>query len=135
MLNVHSSQIVFFIETKCDQSQMERIRKSFGFLNGIDVFTSSSRGGLCLAWKDSINISFPSFSNNLINVIVKNESGDSTWRLTGFYGSPYESNRELSWESLRQLGQSQDCHGWLEILLRFFTLLKKRVAYHEVNGE
>ncbi|MBA0777743.1 hypothetical protein Gotri_005722, partial [Gossypium trilobum] len=86
MLNLHNPQVVFFMEMKLCSIQMERVRRSYGFFNGIDVQTIGSRGGLCLAWKDDVKIGLRNFSNSHINVDVIEDEIGSQWRLNGFYG-------------------------------------------------
>ncbi|MBA0626376.1 hypothetical protein Godav_004054, partial [Gossypium davidsonii] len=76
MLKLHNPQVVFFIEMKLCSIQMERVRRSYGFFNGIDVQTIGSRGGLCLAWKDDVKIGLRNFSNSHINVdVIEDEIG------------------------------------------------------------
>lgn len=70
---------------------MERVRQRCGFLNGIEVSAIRSRDGLCLAWKEEIQVTLESYSQNSITVLTKNLSDGTEWRLTGFYGSPYAS--------------------------------------------
>ncbi|MBA0810596.1 hypothetical protein Gohar_002573 [Gossypium harknessii] len=76
--------------------EMERVRRSYVFFNGIDIQTIGSRGGLCLAWKDDVKIGLRNFSNSHINVDVIEDEIGSQWRLNGFYGSPYAHNKEDS---------------------------------------
>lgn len=49
MLKVYNPEVVFFMEAKLSNTQMENVRGSCGFLNGIDVSAVGSRGGLCLS--------------------------------------------------------------------------------------
>lgn len=44
------------METKLYGKQMERVRRSYGFQNGIEVDAKCTREGLCLAWKADVNI-------------------------------------------------------------------------------
>ncbi|KAH1107949.1 hypothetical protein J1N35_011717 [Gossypium stocksii] len=46
--------MVFLMETKLNKKRMEKVRRSYGFTNGIDIEAEGSRGGLCLAWKGDI---------------------------------------------------------------------------------
>lgn len=50
---------------------MERIRRRCGFLNGIDVDATGSRGGLSLAWRRDINIRLQSYSKSHIDVQIE----------------------------------------------------------------
>ncbi|MBA0701810.1 hypothetical protein Goari_024862, partial [Gossypium aridum] len=104
MLKLYNPQVVFFMETKISSNQMERVRKSCGFLNGIDVSSDGSKGGLCLAWREYKKIQLKSFSRRHIDVIIDEEDEGHKWRFTGFYGSPYSQGRAEAWNLLRHLG-------------------------------
>ncbi|KAA3454199.1 reverse transcriptase [Gossypium australe] len=84
-----------------DQKRMERVRRSCGFVNGIDIAAEGSRGGLCLAWKVDFEVTLKSFSKWHIDTIVKEENVQEAWRFTGFYGSPYLKDKNLAWSTLR----------------------------------
>ncbi|KAA3467370.1 reverse transcriptase [Gossypium australe] len=69
---------------------MEKVRRTCGYVNGIDVGAKGSRGGLSLGWKDDISISLKSFSKAHIDVevVVENkpelkESNDLPWLVLG----------------------------------------------------
>jgi hypothetical protein len=56
-----------------------------------------------------------------INTVVKEESDDAEWKLTGFYGQPYWTKRKESWDLLChlktfQLGSWQCFGNFNEIL-------------------
>lgn len=100
---------------------MEKIGRNYGFLFGIDIFATGSRDELCLAWKEGLSVNLRSFSRNHVDVVVDGALSSETWRFTGFYGSPYERDKYLTWGLLRQLGQFQDlpwlvCRDFNEIL-------------------
>lgn len=63
--------MVFFMEMKVNGIQMERIRRSCGFTNGFNVEADGSRGGLSLAWKQDIQVTIISYSENYIDAIIK----------------------------------------------------------------
>ncbi|KAA3475146.1 reverse transcriptase [Gossypium australe] len=105
--------MVFLMETKLDKKRMEKVRKSCGLLNGIEVETEGTRGGLCLAWKDDIDVTLRSFSNWHLDVMVKEEGSQEEWRFTGLYGSPYLRYQNLVWNLLRKL--SQEDHKRMEM--------------------
>ncbi|KAA3474235.1 reverse transcriptase [Gossypium australe] len=88
------------METKLDSKRMEKVRRSCGFLNGVEVAAEGSRGGLCLAWKADIDVTLRSFSNWHLDVLVKEEgnqgNGDSR-----DWGIPRDNKRmELFRETL-----------------------------------
>ncbi|GMI90334.1 hypothetical protein HRI_002702700 [Hibiscus trionum] len=104
--------ILFLMETKLDRRRMERVRRSCGFLFGIDVDAVGSRGGLSLGWKPDIDVTLLSFSGSHIDAIIRED--DAQWRFTGFYGNPVEHRRSESWSLLRQL-ESQQNLSWLVV--------------------
>ncbi|KAH1082144.1 hypothetical protein J1N35_021905 [Gossypium stocksii] len=55
-----------------------------------------SRGRLCLAWKMEITVSLRSFFKSHIDVMIKEDNVTEEWRFTGFYDSPYVSNKNVS---------------------------------------
>ncbi|KAA3466302.1 expansin-A1-like [Gossypium australe] len=96
LLKQHNPHLVFLIETKLDKKRMERVRRSYGFMNGIEVEVEGSQGGLCLAWKVDIKVTLRSFSKWHIDVIIKEDDVQEEWRFTGFYGSPYLKDKNLA---------------------------------------
>lgn len=68
---MYNPQVVFLIKTKLNKVHMQKVRRSYGFLYGIDVPANGSKGGLCLAWKDSVSLSLKFFSGNHIDVVVE----------------------------------------------------------------
>ncbi|MBA0672531.1 hypothetical protein Goklo_023940, partial [Gossypium klotzschianum] len=100
--------MVFFIETKLGRQQMERVRRICGYTNGIEVDSEGSRGGLCLAWRNEVDISLSSFSKRHIDVLVDDNEKGCKWRFTGFYGSPYTQDRSESWAVLKSLATNKD---------------------------
>ncbi|KAG8493308.1 hypothetical protein CXB51_010696 [Gossypium anomalum] len=99
-------------QSNVPQFMGSNVRRSCGFLNGIDIEAEGSRGGLCLAWKEDIIVILRSFSKNHIDAMVKEKNTNEEWRFTGFYGSPYVNNKNDSWNLLRKLGEDQS-HPWL----------------------
>ncbi|KAA3476755.1 BEACH domain-containing lvsC [Gossypium australe] len=75
--------MVFFMETKIDEKRMEKIKRRCGFVNGINVGAEGSRGGICLAWKEELQVRLKTFSPNNIDVLIKEESVNEEWRFTG----------------------------------------------------
>ncbi|KAA3461736.1 reverse transcriptase [Gossypium australe] len=112
LITQYNPRMVFFMETKLDQKRMERVRNKGGFTNGIDVATEGTRGGLCLAWKDSIEVTLKSYSKWHIDVMVKEDRRKEEWRFTGLYGSPYVKDQDLVWTLLKSLSRDCSC-PWL----------------------
>lgn len=64
------------METKIDRRRMEQIRRRCGFLNGIEVDATGSRGGLCMAWRGDISIRLQSYSKSHIDVLIEDADGE-----------------------------------------------------------
>ncbi|KAA3455484.1 reverse transcriptase [Gossypium australe] len=111
-LKQQNPRMVFLMKTKIDKQRIERVRRGCGFLNGIEVSADGSRGGLCLAWKEALDVTLRSLSKNHIDVMIKEENSNLEWRFTGFYGSPYFNGKSESWNLLRKLGEDQS-QPWL----------------------
>lgn len=52
---------------------MERVRRNFGFVNGIEVDLDGTRGGLCLAQRNDVNITLYNFSKRNIDVVIEDK--------------------------------------------------------------
>ncbi|GMJ14031.1 hypothetical protein HRI_005072300 [Hibiscus trionum] len=88
--------VMFLLETKISSNKMQRVRRRCGFVNGFDVSAEGSRGGLSLGWTPNLNATIRPFSNTYIDVDFLDTDSNTTWRFTGFYGSPIDTNRNLS---------------------------------------
>lgn len=77
---------------------MEKVRRRCGFNHGFEVEAEGSRGGLCLAWKDSMTAVLRSYSKNHVDVIVQGCVDEDAWCFTGFNGTPFANNRSKLWE-------------------------------------
>lgn len=68
---------------------MKRVRRSCGYVNGIEVGSDGTKGGLCLAWRNDVSITLRNCSKRHINVIIEHDKVMNKWRFIGFYGTPY----------------------------------------------
>lgn len=73
------------METKLCRMQMEKVRQSCGFTNGIDIGSEGTTGGLCLAWRNDTHITLQNFSRLHIDVVVKGNEINVKWHFTGCY--------------------------------------------------
>ncbi|GMI99219.1 hypothetical protein HRI_003591200 [Hibiscus trionum] len=87
---------------------MERVRKRYGFHNGIDVEANGRSGGLSLGWKNSVQVTLRSFSARHIDFIIKDDSAGFSWRCTRIYGNPEAHRRHETWDLLKCLNDSPD---------------------------
>lgn len=79
MLKLYKPKMVFFMEIKVDKKRMECVCCKLGFVNGIDVGTNGSKGGVCLAWIEDLSNSLLYFSNNFVDVIIEGVNGNDGW--------------------------------------------------------
>lgn len=66
------------------------------------------RGGLCLAWRNEVDITLSSFSKRHIDIFADDNEKECKWRFIGFYGSPYIQDRNESWAVLKSLTTNKD---------------------------
>lgn len=99
--------LMFLMETRCGQEKIERWHLKLGYNNKLVVNSVGKSGGLCLIWDNSIDVSLLSYSQGHIDVSIKHDSNRS-WRFTGFYGHPDQSQRTHSWTLLRRLAGMVD---------------------------
>ena len=68
-------------------------------------------GGLCLLWSDCIEVDLLTYSQEHIDVKIKDRN-TAVWRFTGFYGHPDQAQRKHYWTLLRRLAGMYDL-PWL----------------------
>ncbi|XP_075655028.1 uncharacterized protein LOC142625223 [Castanea sativa] len=69
------------------------------------VEDKGNAGGLCIMWKNGMNLKVVEFNKNLIAVKVSNQCFE--WMLVGFYGPPYHSKKKKAWGNLFALLESR----------------------------
>ncbi|KAK9288102.1 hypothetical protein L1049_016549 [Liquidambar formosana] len=80
--------IVFLAETKVKDAKVTRTLSDLGFPNLVSVPPINLAGGLCLGWRNGIEIEVITFNNFLINVLVYSAPPSSPWMFTVVYGPP-----------------------------------------------
>lgn len=70
MLKLYNPYIVFFMETKLNNRKMKIVHRRCSYLNGFEVSTEGSQGGLRMAWKGNISIFLRSYSVHHIDIEV-----------------------------------------------------------------
>ncbi|XP_074314415.1 uncharacterized protein LOC141649629 [Silene latifolia] len=82
---------------------MRRVKERLDGYYGLEVDSAGRSGGLAFMWKKEIDCVFMSSSLHHMDFTIRGEGGD--WRITGFYGWPNVTDRHLSWDLLKLLGQ------------------------------
>lgn len=96
--------VVFLSETRIFSNNVESLRRSLGFPNGVGVGSFGCGGGLALLWVNEVCVKLQSYDKLHIDVMVVNPtSGAELWRFTGFYGETQRDLRYRSWDLLRFL--------------------------------
>ncbi|XP_061999575.1 uncharacterized protein LOC133716965 [Rosa rugosa] len=114
LISQNRPQIVFLCETKISRErEFETLRKALGFANAKAVLSEGQAGGLELFWNDDVHLNLGTTSAHHIDAVV-GESGVSSWRVTGFYGYARTSERDRSWQLLRDLSDL-DSLPWIVI--------------------
>lgn len=85
-------QVIFIVETKLSELKCKERQLKLGFENGLSVGAWGNSGGLCLLWKEEIDLSILSYNSFHIDSIIK-ENGVQ-WRLLSFYGDPDSTKDE-----------------------------------------
>ncbi|CAH9133147.1 unnamed protein product [Cuscuta epithymum] len=112
MIHLKRPKLVFLMETFCNSSKIEMVRKKTGMHAGFGVDSIGHRGGIALLWEDGVHVDVRDSSPNFIDAWVRMEDEKPTWRFTGFYGFPERHRRRESWELLRLLS-SRSQLPWL----------------------
>lgn len=109
-LNHENPQVLFIMETKCNDSLTNQLKHALNFCSCFSVCSFGLSGGLCLLWKDSVEVSIRSFSHHHIDCSL-NWDG-FLWRFTGFYGQPTAHKRHFTWDLFCRIHNLDDS-PWL----------------------
>ncbi|KAM1980750.1 hypothetical protein ACFX15_037339 [Malus domestica] len=90
LIHINKPSIVFLSETKARSNGIETLRRSMGYQHGIFVKAIGQSGGLCLWWKDVLEVQIIFSSANVIDTCVQDFVSGSVIRLTWIYGPPPE---------------------------------------------
>lgn len=104
--NSRSPSIIFLMEIKQSQTQMETIRHQIGFTFYFTVNSIGKSGGLALLWNEEVPIEIVKFSNYYIHSKIIEKATGVEWCLTRFYGIPKTSKRSDYWALLDRINQS-----------------------------
>jgi len=113
LVQLHRPVVVFLSETRRFSNDVQGLRSSLGFQNGVGVGTFGRGGGLALLWTNEVCVKLQTYDKLHIDVMVVDPvSGADKWRFTGFYGEARKENRHRSWELMHFLSVQSDA-PWL----------------------
>lgn len=96
--------VVFLSETRLFYDNVDHLKRSLGFPNGVGVGCFGRGSGLALLWTRDADIKLNSYDKLHIDVTVLDPSTqEELWRFTGFYGESRRELRHRSWERMRWL--------------------------------
>lgn len=101
LLNHENPDILFLSETKQQTKNVEIILRKINIQNYWIVPPVGSAGGLILAWKNNVNLTIIDYCENQINARILDQTTNSYWILSCFYGSPYRPLKFSSWQMIR----------------------------------
>lgn len=102
-LNPH---LCFPSETKSSSVVLNKLKVRLNYSGCFVVNRVGLSGGLCLLWKEEIDVCIQNYSIHHIDAnIVWN---DKQWRFIGMYGNPDSALRNQSWNLLRRLHDCTD---------------------------
>ena len=124
LLSSENPQMVFLSETKLKQREMEFVLKKLKIDKMIVIDCEGvgrkRSGGLVLFWRAEFDIQVTSWSQNHIDVIVREAEG-SEWRFTGIYGHPEDENKEKTGALMEILARANSlpwlCGGDFNLML------------------
>ncbi|CAH9062479.1 unnamed protein product [Cuscuta europaea] len=74
--------VLFLMETKVNRDKCEELKTQLGFCSCFAVDSFGQSGGLCLMWRDGIELQVCNYEANFIDSLVKFETDDTQWRFT-----------------------------------------------------
>lgn len=101
---------MFLMETKHDDDFIKSKTDSMLYPHYFSVPPVGLSGGLCLLWKDGIEVSVLESSSNLIDTRVTHKGVTSF--ISFIYGAPAMENRATFWAKLSEVGRDRDS-PWL----------------------
>ncbi|XP_075674808.1 uncharacterized protein LOC142643997 [Castanea sativa] len=115
----HKPDVIFLCETKANEECMEYVKRRVGFNENVVIEAKGRAGGLCLMWRNNVQIEVVEFNKYMIAVKILDPGGD--WYLVGFYGPPYAAKKRKAWENLCALLETFQepwiCFGDVNIFL------------------
>ncbi|KAM2053759.1 hypothetical protein ACFX1T_003363 [Malus domestica] len=89
-IHLNKPFIVFLSETKARRNGIETLRRSMGYQHRFFVEAIGQSGGLCLWWKDNLEVQIIFSSVNAIDTCVQEFVSGSVIHITWMYGPPPE---------------------------------------------
>ena len=95
LIRSHNPAVVFLSETKKKEKEMNKLKWSLGFTNGVAVDCIGRSGGLALWWREEVTVSVRLWCQYYVDAKITFEN--KTSRFTGIYGEPRQEMRHKTW--------------------------------------
>nr|POE75838.1 hypothetical protein CFP56_05108 [Quercus suber] len=69
-------EVVFLCETKAYENHMEEVLNSFKFFDMVTINAKGRAGGLCMMWRNIMNVEVLEYNRNIIAVKIKDLVND-----------------------------------------------------------
>ncbi|XP_057452170.1 uncharacterized protein LOC130743990 [Lotus japonicus] len=107
LIHSEAPDVCFISETRLFTAEMLRQRGAGGLFNIFPVQCAGARhsraGGLCLFWRDGIDVGIISSSLNHIRFSVTDADSHAYMECVAVYGFPEERNKRRTWEMIQRL--------------------------------
>jgi hypothetical protein len=103
MVKEKKPHLVFLMETKCHNKNLDFLRIKLRYDNIFVVDSVGRSGGLILLWRREVQVEIENYSRRHIHALVSVGRDGREWKFTGFYGHPETAKRRQSWALLRHL--------------------------------
>jgi hypothetical protein len=97
---------IFLQETILDVSKVVVIVERLGFLKHYIIPSVGIAGGLCLAWKEEIELEVTMANQNIINALIFLEPQNQPWMISLVHAPSNQYGRIPFWEHLQTIGDS-----------------------------
>lgn len=98
--------VVFLAETKLTDAQVKKMLYNLGFPFLVSIPPVNIAGGLCLAWRNGMEIEVIVSNTFLINALVFSSPSSVPWTFTGVYGPPYWQGKSVFLDHLDVIANS-----------------------------
>ncbi|KAL5569506.1 hypothetical protein UlMin_026081 [Ulmus minor] len=87
-------------EAKVNYGTMQTIIQHLHFLNHVYEPPVGLSGGLCVAWRDCIEMEPVSVNKHIISLLVFSTPGSAPWLVSAVYGPNSSVDKRLFWENI-----------------------------------
>ena len=105
LLEISSPSILCLVGTQLQKARVEGLRSSLGFDFSFGVGSSGRSGGICIFWKNSLDVAIKNYSEYHVDVEVDSLLGVDA-RFTFVYGEAQVNERFKTWNMMRGIASS-----------------------------